>query len=128
LTAGPVSLDVPAEQYTGWAYGVIGKNKSHEYKIRGTKGQQLIVTITWHRKIQKIGNKYFDAPNRFYLDLKILSPSDKMITFETAGRNNLIKIDQFLKEDGIYTISLKNPTLAKDHDYGMAFDLIEAYE
>ncbi|MHC4771896.1 MAG: hypothetical protein ACYS8O_08910 [Planctomycetota bacterium] len=48
-----------------------------------------------------------------------------MLAFETAGRNNLIKTDQVLKEDGHYTIVLKNPSPAKNRDYGLAFELME---
>ncbi|MHC5115989.1 MAG: hypothetical protein ACYSQY_02850 [Planctomycetota bacterium] len=83
------------------------------------------MTVTWHRKLEKVGNKFFEEPNRFYLDLKVLSPSGKMLAFETAGRNNLIKTDQVLKEDGHYTIVLKNPSPAKNRDYGLAFELME---
>ena len=104
----------------------MGKEEIHEYPIQGTKGQRLVVTVTWHRKLQKVRKKYFEEPSRFYLDLKIISPSGKTLAFETAGRNNLIKTDQFLKENGQYTIALKNPTLAENRDYGMAFDLTKA--
>ena len=125
LMAEPIIQNTLSRQNKGWAYAVIGPNETHEYKIQGVKGQRWVVTITWHRKLQKVGNKYFEEPNRFYLDLKTLSPSGKLLTFETPGQNNLIKTDLLLKEDGPYTIALKNPTLAKDRDYGMAFDVIE---
>ena len=125
LTAKQLVKDTPPQENKGWAYDVMGRDKTHKYQIQGVKGQRLVTTVTWHRKINKIGNKYFEEPNRFYLDLKIVSPSGKMLAFETAGRNNLIKTDQFLKENGLYTLVLKNPTPAENRDYGMAFELID---
>ena len=125
LTAKQLVKDTPPQENKGWAYDVMGRDETHKYQIHGVKGQRLVATVTWHRKINKIGNKYFEEPNRFYLDLKIVSPSGKMLAFETAGRNNLIKTDQFLKENGLYTLVLKNPTPAENRDYGMAFELID---
>ena len=124
LMAGPIVQNTPSRQNKGWAYGVMEKNQTHKYQIRGTKGQRLVVTVTWHRKLQKIGKKYFEEPVRFHLDLKILSPSGKLLAFETSGANNLIKTDHYLTEDGLYTLALKNPTLAKDRDYAMAFEIV----
>lgn len=126
LTAGQLVQNTPSQQSKGWAYDVMDKDETHKYQIQGVKGQRLVVTVTWHRKIKKVGTKYFEEPNRFYLNLKIVSPSGKMLAFETAGRNNLIKTDQFLKDDGEYRIVLKNPTLAEGRDYGMAFQVVDA--
>ena len=127
LTAKPLVRNMPVQQDRGWAYGVMKEKQTHEYMIQGKKGQRLVATVTWHRKLEKVGKKYFEEPNRFYLDLKVLSPSGKMLAFETAGRNNLIKTDQVLKEDGQYTIVLKNPSPAKNRDYGMSFELMEEH-
>jgi len=126
LTAQRLEKKTPARQNKGWAYDVIGNNESHEYQIHGQTGQRLVLTTTWHRKIQRIGNEYDDASKKFYLDLKIISPSGKMLVFESPGRNNLIKTDLLLKEDGDYAIILKNATSASDRDYGMAFEIIDA--
>jgi subtilisin family serine protease len=126
LTAGQLVQNTPSRQNKGWAYDVMEKNETHEYQIQGVKGQRLVVTVTWHRKLQKVGKKYFEEPVRFYLNLKLLSPTDKLLVFESAGANNLIKIDHYLTADGLYTLALKNPTLAKDRDYGMAFEVIKA--
>ena len=128
LMAGPVVQNTPSQQNKGWAYGIMDKNQTHEYQIQGEKGQRLVVTITWHRKLQNIGKQYFQEPIRFYLDLKILSPTDKLVVFESAGANNLIKVDHYLTEEGLYTLALKNPTLVKDRDYGMAFEVIDTPE
>ncbi len=124
LMAGPIVQNTPSQQNKGWTYDVMGPNETHKYQIQGKKGQRFVATVTWHRKLQKVGNKYFEEPLRFYLNLKILSPTDKLLVFESARKNNLIKIDHYLTESGVYTLALKNPTLAKDRDYGMAFDII----
>jgi hypothetical protein len=124
LTAGAIEQNVPSKQTTGWAYGVMKSNQTHTYLIQGEKGQRLVITVTWHRKLQKVLNKYYEEPHRFYLDLKIISPSEKTLVFESADRNNLIKTDLFLKKDGLYTLVLKNPTPAENRDYGMAFEII----
>lgn len=125
LTAGPITQETPTMQTAGWAYDVIGKSETQEYHIQAAKEQRLVVTVTWHRKLKKIGSKYFEEPVPFHLNLKILSPTGKMLAFETAGPNNLIKTDLLLKEDGVYKIVLKNPTLADGRDYGLAFELAE---
>lgn len=125
LMAGPITQENPTRQTAGWAYAVIGKSQSQEYQIHAVKEQRLIVTVTWHRKLQKVNSKYSEEPVPFRLDLKILSPSGKMLAFQTAGPNNLIKTDLLLNEDGPYKIILKNPTLADSRDYGLAFEIAE---
>jgi hypothetical protein len=125
LKAGPITINTSSQQKKGWAYGIMKKDDTHRYQIHGVKGQRLVITTTWHRKLNEIGNKYFEEPNRFYLDLKIISPSGKLLVFESAGANNLIKTDHYLTEDGLYTIVLKNLTLAQNRDYGLAFEIID---
>jgi hypothetical protein len=126
LTAAPIAKGTSVSQIKGWAYDIMDKENVHTYKIQGTKGLRLVVTVTWHRKLRKVGNNYLGQANRFYLDLKIVSSSGKSLIFETAGRNNLIKTDLFLEDDDEYSIVLKNPTTAINHDYGLAFELIQA--
>ncbi|MCI0499323.1 MAG: S8 family serine peptidase [Planctomycetales bacterium] len=114
----------PSSKKKGWAYAVMQKNETHEYRLDAVKGQRLMVTVTWHRKLQQVLKRFQEEPVRFYLDLKILSPSGKAAAFETAGPNNLIKTDLVLSEDGEYKIVLKNPTSVPGRDYGMAFNLL----
>lgn len=125
LTAGPIRQNTLTRQTTGWAYDTMDNNGTHEYQIQSAKDQRLILTVTWHRKLQKIGSKYYEESIPFHLDLKILSPTGKMVAFETAGPNNLIKTDLLLKEDGPYKVVLKNPTLIESRDYGLAFEVHE---
>jgi hypothetical protein len=124
LMGGSIDRDRTNSKKKGWAYGVMEENKTHEYRISAIKGQRLVVTVTWHRKLQQILKHFYEEPNRFYLDLKVVSPSEKILVFETAGPNNLIKTDLVLNEDGQYKIVLKNPTSARGRDYGMAFELL----
>lgn len=128
LTAGPISKDLPNSRQKGWAYAVIDAGRQHSYALEAKKGQRLVITITWHRKLQQISKRFYEEPDRFYLDLKIQAPSGKMLVFETPGRNNLIKTDSVLPETGRYAVILKNPTAAGQQDYGLAFELLESAE
>lgn len=125
LTAGPITPQTLTQQTRGWAYGIISQKGSHEYHIQADNDDRLIVTVTWHRKLQRVGRKYIEESFPFHLDLKILSPSEKTLSFETAGPNNLIKTDLLLKESGPYKIVLNNPTRADNRDYGLAFEIIK---
>jgi hypothetical protein len=125
LMAGPIEPDTPTRQKRGWAYGIMGKNKEHTYLIQAGQEKRLLITVTWHRKLQKIGSQYIEESVPFHLNLKVLSPSGKMLAFESVEPNNLIKTDLLLKEDGQYKIILKNPTLATNRDYGAAFELLD---
>lgn len=124
LKAGPIHKAALSEKQMGWAYDRIQAKETHEYQIQAIKGKRLVITVTWHRKLNKRRNKYAEDAERFYLDLKLLSPTGKILAFETAGANNLFKTDYLFKEDGSCTIVLKNPTAAENRDYGMAFKLI----
>jgi len=128
LTAGPIAKDLPNSRQQGWAYALIEAGQQHQYGLEAKKGRRLVITLTWHRKLQRISNRFYEEPDRFYLDLKIQSPSGKMLVFETPGRNNLIKTDCVLPETGRYAVILKNPTAASQRDYGLAFELLEPAE
>lgn len=127
LTSHRIRPQKPSKYTKGWSYDTIDKNESHEYDIPAVKGQRLVVTVTWHRRLNKIGKKYFDEPVRFYLDLKLLSPTGKLLAFETPGSDNLIKTDTLITKNGNYKLIIKNPTTVKGRDYGMAFELSETY-
>lgn len=128
LTAGRITRDVPTQQHAGWAYETIPQNAEHTYCLSGHKNQRLVTTVTWHRKLIKLSAAGFLDASSFYLNLKIISPSGKVVIFEVPDKNNLIKIDHLLTEDGEYKIVLQNPTWTDGRDYGMAFELIDAPE
>ena len=126
LTGGRIQKDGPAGKVKGWAYDTIKAQSDDVYHITGKKGQRLITTVTWHRKLKKLPNQmYMEAYPKFYLNLKIISPTDKTVVFEPAGRDNLIKVDHLFETDGDYKIVLRNPTLADGRDYGIAFEVVE---
>lgn len=126
LMSGRIEKDKTATQNKGWAYGLIDGNTEHVYPIKAKKGQHLVITVTWHRKLKQISPSfYMDASEGFTLELKVLSPAGQMLIFETPARNNLIKTDDSLSEDGDYRIILKNPTQVSNRDYGLAFELID---
>lgn len=124
LTANVIAPGQTSKQQTGWAYGMIQKKSEHVFKIQGAKGRRLVLTVTWHRKLNKVGSIFLEEPVRFALDVKVLSPSGQTVVFETAGQNNLIKTDCVMNEDGVYQIVLRNHTEADGRDYGMAFEII----
>ncbi len=126
LTGGRIQKDTAAANPKGWAYDSIKTQSEDVYHITGKKGQRLIITATWHRKLKKLSNQlYLEAYPKFYLNLKILSPTDKTVVFEPAGKDNLIKIDHLFETDGDYKVVLRNPTLADERDYGMAFEVVD---
>ncbi|MHC5083356.1 MAG: S8 family serine peptidase [Planctomycetota bacterium] len=121
LAAKALIPDTVATQNKGWAYGVMPKNSEHTYLIEGKANQRLVVTVVWHRKLNKISpSAYFEASPRFFVDLKIITPDGQTPVFETAGRNNVIKTEHLLKQDGVYKVVLKNSTWCENGDYGMA--------
>ncbi|MBC8377854.1 MAG: S8 family serine peptidase [Planctomycetes bacterium] len=127
LTADRIVKDRSARQSKGWAYDTMPQNTEHIYRLAGRDGQQLVATVTWHRKLIKLSStRYIKEPVTFELSLKIISPSGKTVVFETPDRNNLIKINHRLNEDGDYQIVLKNPTEADNRDYGLAFEIIDS--
>lgn len=124
LMAGPIAEGQASKQRMGWVYGVMAKKSEHAYKIEAAKGQRLVVTVTWHRKLDKVGGMFIEEPVRFALEVKVVSPSGQIVLFETAGQNNLMKADCAMNEDGVYQIVLRNNTEADGRDYGMAWELI----
>ena len=124
LTAGQITKDKVTLQKMGWAYDTISQNSEHIYTITGSKEQQLVTTVTWHRKLMKLSRGKFLDELPFHLNLKITAPDGKVVIFETPDRNNLMKTDYLLEQDGQYQIVLQNPTQTDSRDYGMAFELI----
>lgn len=124
LRGGRVIPDTPSQQNKGWAYETMEPGAEHVYRLSGQEGQRLVTTVTWHRKlIQLSPARFLEAP-RFYLHLKIITPSGQTAVFEIPEQNNLIKTDHLLTEDGEYQIILQNPTHTGGRDYGMAFELL----
>ena len=129
LLKGPIAPDQTAEQNMGWAYAVIGSQVEQTYRFAGKKGQRLTVTVTWHRKLKKLSSHiYLESFPAFNMTMKILSPDGKIVFFEPASRNNLVKVDHLFESDGVYSLVLKNPTATDDTDYGLAFDITPAVE
>lgn len=125
LLGGRIRKNTQIDTAAGWAYDSIKAESEDVYSISGKKGQRFITTVTWHRKLKKLSKKiYMETYPKFFMTLKILSPSGQTVVFEPADRNNLIKIDYRFETDGIYKIVLRNPTLADGRDYGLAFEKI----
>lgn len=125
LMSGRILQNSTTQQRMGWAYDTMENGAEHVYRLTAQTGQRLVTTVTWHRKQIKLSSaSYIDAP-RFYLNLKIITPTGKLVVFEVPDTDNLIKAGYQLNEDGQYQIVLQNPTLTDNHDYGLAFELID---
>ena len=126
LLAGQIIQDKLTQRRMGWAYDTMPQNSEHVYRLSGHQNQQLVTTVTWHRKLIQLSSaRFLDAP-AFYLNLKIISPAGKVMVFEIGDQNNLMKTDYLLSEDGEYKIVLQNPTQTDGRDYGMAFEFVDS--
>jgi hypothetical protein len=124
LSAGPLVRDQHNTKPLGWAYGVMQKNDEHVYPVELKKGQRLVLTTTWNRKLTKAGSMFLNEATPFRLDVKVIDPAGKTVVFETAGANNLVKTDCVADAAGTYKIVLRNATWADNRDYGMAFEIV----
>jgi len=108
----------------GWAYDIMGSNAEHLYNITVIKNHRLILTVTWNRKVNKIGGNYSAESPVYNLDLTVASPGGSTVYAETNALDNLEKIDILLPEDGVYQVSLRNTTSTNNRDYALAFELL----
>jgi hypothetical protein len=130
LDAGKIVPSATTTKTKGWAYGTIpGGYGSDSYFITATKGQRLVLTVTWHRKVTKSGSTYsIESSPMFDLDVTVKNPSGAIILNEPDSRNNLDKIEVVFTADGVYEVVLKNTTSKVDRSYGLAFELIDPIE
>ena len=124
LAAERIYKDTTISADRGWAYATMTSNyEQHSYFIVGSRNHRLVFTVTWNRRVNKIGQTYTEeAPPKFNLDLTITGPNGQTLFTETDTLNNMEKVDLVLPGDGTYEISLANTT-KKDRSYGLAFEL-----
>jgi hypothetical protein len=127
LSADKVAEGADITQTKGWAYDTMTASGEHTYSILGVRNERLVLTETWHRRINRDEyDKYIfteeDAP-KFNLDLTIKDPNGVIIFSETNTLDNLEKVDLLLEKDGMYEITLENTT-SKSRDYALAFELL----
>ncbi len=125
LSASKISKNTTVTSTKGWAYDTMSSSVTHNYSIAGKKNERLVLTVTWNRKINKVGSSYSVDSPLFNIDVNVYNPSGGTIFSETNNKDNLKKIDMLLPVDGNYTISLKNTTTKSNRAYGLAFELLE---
>jgi hypothetical protein len=123
LSASKISKNTTVTSTKGWAYDTMSSSVTHNYSIAGKKNERLVLTVTWNRKINKVGSTYSVDSPLFNIDVNVYNPSGGTIYSETNNKDNLKKIDLLLPADGNYTISLHNTTM-KSRTYGLAFELL----
>lgn len=125
LSADKVAEGASITQLKGWAYDTMTGTEQHTYWIEGRRNERLVLTVTWHRRIDKRGPKYTEEESpKFNINLTIKDPNGIIIFSEANTLDNLEKADLLLEKDGMYEITLENTT-SKSRDYGLAFELIE---
>ncbi|MHC4721436.1 MAG: S8 family serine peptidase [Planctomycetota bacterium] len=125
LSSDKVAEGADITQTKGWAYDTMTPFGEHTYSILGVRNERLVLTVTWHRQINRDGYTFTEegAP-KFNLDLTIKDPNGVVIFSETNTLDNLEKVDLLLEKDGMYEVTLENTT-NKSRDYALAFELLE---
>ncbi len=123
LSENRIAKNSSSPQQKGWASESIRRNQTHTYRITGQKNQRLLVTVTWHRKLD---SSFDEEVPRFYVDLEVMSlSSGSTVVSKTAESDNLIKIDVLLEQDGDYEIVINNAPQISFRNYAMAFELLD---
>lgn len=121
LDAGRVRPDTTIARPAGWAYETLDDRQRHTYRIPAQKGQQLTVTLTWHRKlIRQAALAYIEEAPRLNLALEIKNPDGTTLFTEADPDNNLRKAALTLPQDGQYTLTIRNLTSQKNRHYAIA--------
>jgi hypothetical protein len=134
LSQPKVAKNVNILQSAGWTYQYIGQdNQSDTYHILGTKNQRLLLTMTWHRAVRRIGpsnstNYEDEAMPKFNLDMRVYDPQDNLVFDDIGAPDNLRKADIRLYADGYYKVELSSNQFATGRYYAMAFELLNPLE
>jgi hypothetical protein len=134
LKSGTVHQDLATRLTQGWAYGALGPKAEHTYKIEGRKGQRLVCTVVWNRKVLWNDNRSrgFIDPGELRgvvtkLGAALSAPGlwrDSDEPGAAKPNDNVVKFDVQVPESG--QITLKIRYMRGDGTpipYGMAFML-----
>lgn len=125
LNQPKVATGTSVTQSAGWAYRIVTQKKQNDYyQIYGTKNSRLTLTLTWHRKINKLFSSYSEESTPFNLNLSISEPNGTIIASEADGLNNLRRADILLPVDGFYQVLVANSTDIRNRDYALAFEIL----
>jgi hypothetical protein len=125
LSAERIRPDETTSAAAGWAYETLMENQRNIFRIEAHKGQRLIVTLAWHRKLFRSDTLLFveEAP-RLNLLLEVRAPDGTALFAESDDDNNLRKAALTIPLDGRYTLIVRNQTRRPSRDYALAFELL----
>jgi hypothetical protein len=112
----------------GWNYQTIGNYGEHIYSIYGHKNQRLLLTVTWHRAVNKGGSMYYAETPTFNVNLSIDDPQGNPVFSDANTPDNLRKADILLPTEGYYQVRVTNTTNVNSRYYAMAFELLDPLE
>ena len=126
LNAGQFRPETTVSTAAGWAFECLDYYAQHTYRIVGVTQQRLVLTLTWHRKLNRNSSlSYAEEAPRLNLLLEIKSPTGQTLYTESDSKNNLRKADIRLAEDGEYQVIVRNLVYQQNRDYALAFELID---
>lgn len=135
LQSPRVSPSVVITQERGWAHKNLSSQSQDIYQIEVHQNERLVVTLTWHRRIQW-NDRMFPASGRdvieiteltgFLADLEMMikDPANHTVYTGPGGKNNLEKADILPANTGIYQVIIRNKSINENADYGLAFEIL----
>lgn len=126
LGSGKVAAGAEITRRKAWAYSMIAAYGNHGYFIEAKRGDRFVATVTWNRRINKVGSRYVqEFKPAFNLAVTVKDPDGSVIFSDTDKLNNLKKVEMILASDGLYEMELANTSSHGDRNYALAFELIE---
>jgi len=140
LAADRIHNGQETDELKGWAFDTVDPNGHpndvHNYKISTLKGERLLVTLTWNRRVEwtdknqngKINTDELE-PNLANLDLIVYEPNNSEPIFSESIYNlepndNLEKCDLSVNKTGDYTVKVINKSATETVSYGLAFEVL----
>jgi hypothetical protein len=126
-----VANNTTLTQTAGWSYQYVSQsNQVDTYWINGNKNQRLVLTVTWHRAVRRVGpsssSVYEDETTpKFNLNLNIYDPQNNLLFSDADTLNNLRKADIVLPGQGYYKVQLNSNQFATGRYYAMAYELLD---
>jgi hypothetical protein len=126
LSSEHINPDDDVTALRGWAYETMNNllSQEHHFYIHIDSGRWLVLTVTWNRRVAKIGGIYQADSPMWNFDLEVKDPCGITLFEESEGLNNLQKLDLPLyQQGGRYEVIVSKSMTGRNHSYGLAFDL-----
>lgn len=140
LAADRIHNGQATDALIGWAFDTIDPNgypnDAHNYKISISKGDRLLVTLTWNRRVEwtdENQNAKIDVselePHLANLDLIVYEPNNSEPIFSESIYNlepndNLEKGDLLVNKTGDYIVKVINKSPTETVGYALAFEVL----